>query len=891
MPKIDFDKINNIILPQFPSLIQAWLPNGNINGNEYVTLNPTRTDAEKGSFSINVKSGVWSDFATGEAGKDPIALYAYLNGVTMYEAAQTVTAMSGHKIDNLPNTTYNKKEEWTQITPVPQEAITAPNHFPTKTKDGKWTKNDFQFKWEYFDRQNNLLGYIGRYTDSGNKKQIIPLTYRKNKNNECKWKYKQFDIPRPLMNLNILAHTPSKPVILVEGEKCVEMLQEIIKKNAVVMCWPGGSKAIDKVDWTALKECNVMLWPDADRAGKDAMNTIAGKLQTIATAIKIIDIPKDKPKGWDCADAIEDGWNAKDIFEFIKNHSKEYETREIEYDSQPPEEPINYNEPSEALVYNDKPFQILGYSNNTYYYLPDGSLQVIALNLPQHNSAHLLGLAPLSYWEKTYYGKKGPDWMQAANELINTCHAKGVYNPKLIRGAGAWYDRQRVVLHLGDHLLVDQKKMSISEIESRYIYEAGPPAEYLNMDPFSNKEANKLQQICDSLQWEKSIFGKYLAGWCAIAPICGALDWRPHIWITGGSGTGKTYTMKNVVKPILGHAALHAQSATTEAGLRQSMGTDAWPIIFDEIEAENKEGQRRVEVILELMRQASSDTGARILKGSTSGKALSYEIRSCFCLASIGVNIGQYADVSRITVLSLRQDQQLSPSERAEKFNDLNKLLSKTLSDEYCAALRSRSILLIPIIRKNAKVFSKAVAIHLGNQRIGDQIGVLLAGAFSLTSQKEIDFDTAMAWIKNQEWDEHTPDDIDTDERCCLTYILESTMKISYHERSIGELLISQNDFSDDNSDFFPGENKSSGLKLDDIKKGLARHGIKLQDKKVIISDSHSALKRIMSGTSWPKNWGRILRRINNAEIMKSTRFNGISTRATVLEWDSIFKE
>jgi nucleoid-associated protein YgaU len=30
-----------------------------------------------------------------------------------------------------------------------------------------------------------------------------------------------------------------------------------------------------------------------------------------------------------------------------------------------------------------------------------------------------------------------------------------------------------------------------------------------------------------------------LAGWIALAPICGAMRWRPHLWLTAAAGAGK----------------------------------------------------------------------------------------------------------------------------------------------------------------------------------------------------------------------------------------------------------------------------------------------------------------------------------------------------------------
>src|ERR1700674_9591 len=70
-----------------PSLVPGWLPGGVRIGDEWVVRNPTRNDASRGSFSVNLVTGVWSDFATGDKGGDLIDLYAYIFGVSLLQAA------------------------------------------------------------------------------------------------------------------------------------------------------------------------------------------------------------------------------------------------------------------------------------------------------------------------------------------------------------------------------------------------------------------------------------------------------------------------------------------------------------------------------------------------------------------------------------------------------------------------------------------------------------------------------------------------------------------------------------------------------------------------------------------------------------------------------------
>ncbi len=97
--RLDFDAINRAALGSLPALLRRWLPDGRLVGREFTALNPTRADRRPGSFRINVNSGRWSDFATGDAGGDVVSLAAYLSGIGQAEAARALADMLGLRHD------------------------------------------------------------------------------------------------------------------------------------------------------------------------------------------------------------------------------------------------------------------------------------------------------------------------------------------------------------------------------------------------------------------------------------------------------------------------------------------------------------------------------------------------------------------------------------------------------------------------------------------------------------------------------------------------------------------------------------------------------------------------------------------------------------------------
>jgi hypothetical protein len=76
-----------------PVLLRRWLPDGRQCGREYIARNPTRIDRHPGSFSINIMTGAWADFATGDKGGDVVSLFGYLRGIRHADAARELARL------------------------------------------------------------------------------------------------------------------------------------------------------------------------------------------------------------------------------------------------------------------------------------------------------------------------------------------------------------------------------------------------------------------------------------------------------------------------------------------------------------------------------------------------------------------------------------------------------------------------------------------------------------------------------------------------------------------------------------------------------------------------------------------------------------------------------
>ena len=95
MTRLDFPAINSAALSALPAILNRLAPGGTIRAGEWEGRNPRRADRKPGSFKVNMRSGRWADFATGDSGGDPVSLVAFLTGLGQAEAARKLAIMLG----------------------------------------------------------------------------------------------------------------------------------------------------------------------------------------------------------------------------------------------------------------------------------------------------------------------------------------------------------------------------------------------------------------------------------------------------------------------------------------------------------------------------------------------------------------------------------------------------------------------------------------------------------------------------------------------------------------------------------------------------------------------------------------------------------------------------
>jgi len=593
-------------------------------------------------------------------------------------------------------------------------------------------------------------------------------------------------------------------------------------------------------------------------------------------------------------------------------------------DEPPPADPSDYGNPGddpgdqgrfETHGNDDSPdpladfgaphFRCLGVDKTTFFYQPSDVAEVIELAASSHKGENMMVLAPLQWWEIEFPGKGkegGVDWKAAVNACIRACKRRGKFVAhNRVRGRGAWFEDETAIFHAGDRLVIDGAETEISHHRSRMVYDAGEPIALKVSDEATTKDAREFLEVCKLLRWSSPLSGYLLAGFCTVAPVCGFLNWRPHIWVNGPAGSGKSTVMGTIIKKALGASAITVVGATTEAGIRGALGMDALPVVFDEAEPRDLHSQSRIRSILDLARVAASEADGVILKGTSNQRTKGYRARSMFVFASINTQIEGYADETRFTQLTLSKPDAESPEQEAANKKHYEALVGRIvalMTGTFARRLLARTIMNLPTLRLNVEVFTEAATTHFGVKRLGDQLGPLLAGAYLLNSTNAITFEDALRWIRSNEWGDHTAKNAVKDQDRFLQVLTghmvkNNTPEGGNWERTIGELI----DLCLGPDEVWQEDANAVGRRISvdnrpkrSAEKALGRMGIKVHlgdgRASVYVSTTAEALKsRVLRGTEWAgTNIRTLLRNVEGARTPKGNHYFAVGVNTPYVD-------
>ena len=295
-----FQDVARAALEQAHELVPALLPGGVYGEPEYKVKNPLRLDKSIGSFSINIRTGEWADFATGDHGTDLVSLFAYINNQKQGVACRNLAALLGNQTTLItPSIPRNEQRSVAKQKPWPRSILPVPSHVKDLTTRYRETA-----RWYYFDANAELLFIRVRTPDPLIGKKIITWTW-------CEERPGKLTLqPRAIYGLDRLAMHPEAPVIVTEGEPAADAAEQLFP--GWIATTSGSATSHGTADWWSLRGRDVVIWPDADDVGRSYAVQVASHLLGIARSIRIVVLPseimawcksgEDEAGGWDLAD-------------------------------------------------------------------------------------------------------------------------------------------------------------------------------------------------------------------------------------------------------------------------------------------------------------------------------------------------------------------------------------------------------------------------------------------------------------------------------------------------------------------------------------------------------------------------------------------------------------
>ena len=250
-------------------------------------------------MKVNAQDGQWADHSEDKSGPGLLSLYVWEFNVDIKTAA---AEFSNNIVQFRSNRQATPKAK-----PVNQweHSIEPPVDIPSSHFD----LGEASHVYKYRTREGHAVGVILRWDATEARSKEIRQCSWVQMNNKAspEWKWCAFSESRPLYRGERIDAEPDKPVLIVEGEKCVEAAEKTLK-DWIVVSWAGGSSAALKSDWSGMDGRRVVIWPDNDKPGAKVAKQVKEQIrhaQVVDTSLL--------SEGEDIADLIERGQSVDDM--------------------------------------------------------------------------------------------------------------------------------------------------------------------------------------------------------------------------------------------------------------------------------------------------------------------------------------------------------------------------------------------------------------------------------------------------------------------------------------------------------------------------------------------------------------------------------------------------
>ena len=462
-----------------------------------------------------------------------------------------------------------------------------------------------------------------------------------------------------------------------------------------------------------------------------------------------------------------------------------------------------------------------------------GSIKI--LNDRNFTGATLLTAMVGPEYAEKYYGSYNKttgaltiDGVSLGHAVVKACRKAGMYNPDRLRGSGVWLDDNGKLVVCSELVFAGKGGERIDPV-GRYIYMRARDLLLFPDTPVATeKDARDVLDFFKTCSFQTQAGALLALGWLYSCYTCGANKWRPGLFLTGPSGSGKSVVLY-VLKSLLGQAADFKKSASV-AAIRRGNKRNTLGLILDETESNTTADAARIEGILQLARLSTD--GGTDEKCSQTNDIDVFEMQFQVVMAAIKKPRMEPADVSRFLTLEMASHQHggaVSPlvhDPEAKTHPEIEPLGRR---------LYSRAVKTWDSSVENLRVVKNGIRRISRFSRSVNTLAPLISGAWSALHNEVLTDKTIDAWLSNFDLETEI-ERIETamSDEGIFTHIASSVVRIDDGTSCTIAELWSNND---------PASVRE-----------LSKRGIKIKDEKICIFDTNAGFIGLMKGTQWERD-------------------------------------
>lgn len=501
-------------------------------------------------------------------------------------------------------------------------------------------------------------------------------------------------------------------------------------------------------------------------------------------------------------------------------------------------------------------FKCLGYKDGNNYIWSNLRQCMFVLNQKDLNKNNFLNMFGLKFMQDNYqsYNDKGIpsgfNLTELSGDIIDGCVEVGVFNDRNIYGYGIFVDptdKDHLIIN-GSDIWGTNPNYKGERIIGKHVFANIKDLDFPKDTPVATKE--EMQEWFDLLgtwNYKRGRQDQLLSfGWSIIAPFAGCLNWRTHYSETGEQGTGKS-TKQICMGNFMGEFALNADGQSSEAGIRQKMGSSAGVVIIDEAEADGK----KIANTLTFFRTASSS--GNILKGTSDQSGMDFILKITGMIGGIVPPALNPADLSRFLRIEL-----------LPKGEAVHPLL---IDVERQGEIGKKTIMYIiqnyKMFKSVCKKVRKLLLEDNNVSRYADSFTTIIAGAYIGLHLNDDDVGIK-EFMKEFNFDKEKTQMATKDHDNLLNKILKTVFRAETGSYSVIEMI----------NGLFHGDNDADVKK--DIKRALGRNGIKVENEddhyKVYLGTKDENFVKILRNSKFDAgDVTSVLSRVNGSKLISDS--------------------